>query len=159
MKKMRIYISGKIGEEVISDATRQKFARAEEMLKELNKDNTVINPACVYIQECIQMHYEMKGVRPWYDETLLYAIHWLQTCTAVYMLADWKESPGATAEYWYAVATKRDIYFESEKDAREHATRWFFQHAEQFIGDKRPWDEVLEEFLTDVVKKLWMPID
>ena len=27
---MRIYISGKIGEEVISDATREKFAKAEE---------------------------------------------------------------------------------------------------------------------------------
>ena len=30
---MRIYISGKIGEEVISDATREKFARAERMLE------------------------------------------------------------------------------------------------------------------------------
>lgn len=30
---MLIYISGKIGEEVISEATRQKFAKAEEMLK------------------------------------------------------------------------------------------------------------------------------
>ena len=31
---MRVYISGKIGEEVISEATRQKFERAERMLEE-----------------------------------------------------------------------------------------------------------------------------
>ena len=30
---MRVYISGKIGEEVLSEATRQKFARAEELLQ------------------------------------------------------------------------------------------------------------------------------
>jgi hypothetical protein len=29
---MRVYISGKIGEEVLSEATRKKFARAEKML-------------------------------------------------------------------------------------------------------------------------------
>ncbi len=28
MKTMKVYISGKIGEEVISEATRQKFAKA-----------------------------------------------------------------------------------------------------------------------------------
>ena len=39
MEARRIYISGKICEEVISDATRQKFARAEEMLKELKNQN------------------------------------------------------------------------------------------------------------------------
>ena len=31
---MKVYISGKIGEEVISEATRQKFAEAEQMLRE-----------------------------------------------------------------------------------------------------------------------------
>ena len=30
---MKVYISGKIGEEVLSEATRQKFAKAEQMLK------------------------------------------------------------------------------------------------------------------------------
>lgn len=30
---MKVYISGRIGEEVISDETRQRFAKAEEMLK------------------------------------------------------------------------------------------------------------------------------
>ena len=50
MTGFRIYISGKIGEEVISEATRQKFAKAEELVKEaFGEENvTVINPACDY---------------------------------------------------------------------------------------------------------------
>lgn len=43
---MRVYISGKIGEEVISDETRQKFAAAQKMLEDRLSDmSTVINPA------------------------------------------------------------------------------------------------------------------
>ena len=77
MYGFRIYISGKIGEEVISEATRQKFAKAEELLKEcFGEENiVVINPACDYIQEAIKMHYSMKGINPWYEETLLYMLH------------------------------------------------------------------------------------
>lgn len=156
---MRIYISGKIGEKVISEATRQKFARAAKMLAAHgDKKNTVIDPASEYIQMCIETHYSMKGQAPWYDETLLYMLHWLQTCTAVYMLADWKKSPGATAEYWYAVAAGRSIYFENEQDAREHARRWFWAHAEEYTDDERPWDVVLKEFEDEAVKKIWLPI-
>ena len=40
MKK--IYISGKIGEEVLSDETRKKFAKAEKMLR--SKGYDVFNP-------------------------------------------------------------------------------------------------------------------
>lgn len=157
---MRIYISGKIGEKVISEATRQKFARAAKMLAAHgDKKNTVIDPASEYIQMCIETHYSMKGQAPWYDETLLYMLHWLQTCTAVYMLADWKKSPGATAEYWYAVAAGRSIYFESEQDAREHARLWFWAHAEEYTDDERPWDVVLKEFEDEAVKKIWLPIE
>lgn len=39
---MKVYISGKIGEVVISEATRKKFAKAEEMLKA--KGYEVFNP-------------------------------------------------------------------------------------------------------------------
>ena len=38
----KVYISGKIGEEVLSDATREKFARAEDMLR--SKGYDVFNP-------------------------------------------------------------------------------------------------------------------
>ncbi|MBR6188075.1 MAG: DUF4406 domain-containing protein [Prevotella sp.] len=116
MYGFRIYISGKIGEEVISEATRQKFAKAEELLKEcFGEENiVVINPACDYIQEAIKMHYSMKGINPWYEETLLYMLHWLETCTAIYMLPDFLDSPGAKAEHAFAIATKKKIFYADE---------------------------------------------
>ena len=116
MTGFRIYISGKIGEEVISEATRQKFAKAEELVKEaFGEENvTVINPACDYIQEAIKMHYSMKGIKPWYEETLLYMLHWLEACTAIYMLPDFLDSPGAKAEHAFAIATKKRIFYADE---------------------------------------------
>ena len=53
---MRVYISGKIGGEVISDATRQKFARAEEMLKA--KGYQVFNPCDERWQKILRREYE-----------------------------------------------------------------------------------------------------
>lgn len=116
MTGFRIYISGKIGEEVISEATRQKFAKAEQMLKEVfgEENVTIINPACDYIQDAIKMHYSMKGVNPWYEETLLYMLHWLETCSAIYMLPDFLDSPGAKAEHAFAIATKKRIIYADE---------------------------------------------
>ena len=116
MYGFRIYISGKIGEEVISEATRQKFAKAEELLMEcFGEENiVVINPACDYIQDALKMHYSMKGINPWYEETLLYMLHWLETCTAIYMLPDFLNSPGAKAEHAFAIATKKKIFYADE---------------------------------------------
>ena len=62
---MRVYISGKIGGEVISDATRQKFARAEEILKA--KGYQVFNPCDERWQKILRREYEHDNyVRsPW----------------------------------------------------------------------------------------------
>lgn len=116
MNRFRIYISGKIGEEVISEATRQKFAKAEELLKDVFGAEIVdvINPAADHIQDALKMHYSMKGINPWYEETLLYMLHWLETCTAIYMLPDFLNSPGAKAEHAFAIATKKKIFYADE---------------------------------------------
>ena len=116
MNRFRIYISGKISEEVISEATRQKFAKAEELLNEcFGEENiVVINPAADHIQDALKMHYSMKGVNPWYEETLLYMLHWLESCTAIYMLPDFLDSPGAKAEHAFAIATKKKIFYADE---------------------------------------------
>lgn len=113
MNGFRIYISGKIGEEVISEATRQKFAKAEELLEDVfgAENIVVINPAADHIQDALKMHYSMKGVNPWYEETLLYMLHWLESCTAIYMLPDFLDSPGAKAEHAFAIATKKKIFY------------------------------------------------
>lgn len=116
MNGFRIYISGKIGEEVISEATRQKFAKAEELLEDVfgAENIVVINPAADHIQDALKMHYSMKGVNPWYEETLLYMLHWLESCTAIYMLPDFLDSPGAKAEHAFAIATKKKIFYADE---------------------------------------------
>ena len=36
----------------------------------------------------------------------------LVQCDAIYLLKDWRDSPGATAEYYYAKACGKEILFE-----------------------------------------------
>lgn len=122
---MRVYISGKIGEEVISDATRQKFARAEEMLKA--KGYEVFNPCDERWQKVLRREYEHdKYVEsPWltskfpdfYAYCLLRDLMVLATKDAIYMLADWTESGGANVELDFARATGKQLFWESKEDA------------------------------------------
>ena len=122
---MRVYISGKIGEEVISDATREKFARAEEMLKA--KGYEVFNPCDERWQKILRREYEHdKYVKsPWltskfpdfYAYCLLRDLMVLATKDAIYMLADWTESDGANVELDFARATGKQLFWESKEDA------------------------------------------
>ena len=128
---MRIYISGKIGEEVISDATRAKFARAERML--MAKWYRVFNPADPFFNRCIvnaarrawdrdKEQAASKGDWEWdkplYDYILLEDLNTLHGCDAIYMLADWEESDGANVELDFARATGKRIFWEREEDAQ-----------------------------------------
>lgn len=125
MKKMKIYISGKIGEEVISDDTRQKFAKAEAMLKA--KGFEVFNPTCDEWQRHVRMMYEKdrNAKEPWlegkfpdlYGYTLLRDLMVLSTKDAIYMLADWTKSDGANVELDFAWATGKQIFWENKEDA------------------------------------------
>ena len=107
---MRVYISGKIGEGVISEATRQKFAKAEEMLKANGYET--FNPTDGEWQEHLHKAYKLdREVQPYgekvdfYSYALLRDMMVLATCDAVYFLEDWTESKGAVAERDFAVAT------------------------------------------------------
>ena len=135
---MRVYISGKIGGEVISDATRQKFARAEEMLKA--KGYQVFNPCDERWQKILRREYEHDNYvqSPWltdkfpdfYAYCLLRDLMVLSTKDAIYMLADWTESDGANVELDFARATGKQLFWESEEDAlvfrndEEHYNVW-----------------------------------
>jgi len=120
MKKQKlIYISGKMGEKRLSKATVRKFEVAQEKL--LNEGWVVINPASPVFQRSAQKHVEIEekkwqdlkfGEFDWYAWLLLWDMHSLALCDAIYMLKDWQESPGATAEYYYAKACKKEIIFE-----------------------------------------------
>ena len=114
-----IYISGKMGEKVLSEATVKKFEVAQEKL--LNDGWTVINPASPVFQRNAQKHVRIEekkwqdlefGEFDWYALLLLWDMHSLALCDAIYMLKDWQDSPGATAEYYYAKACGKEIIFE-----------------------------------------------
>lgn len=78
---MRVYISGKIGEEVISDETRQKFAAAQKMLEDRLSDmSTVINPASEEFQETMEQAFKWREIPMNYQDILLYDLQWLRTC-------------------------------------------------------------------------------
>lgn len=122
---MKVYISGKIGEEVISEATRQKFARAEEMLKA--KGYEVFNPCDARWQRILEREYGNDSYvkSPWltgrfpefYAYALLRDLMVLSTKDAIYMLADWTKSDGANVELDFARATGKQLFWESKEDA------------------------------------------
>lgn len=91
----RIYISGKIGEEVISDATRQKFAKAERALGEhFNLDFCeIINPASEALQEAMDVDFRWRQIPKNLPDILLYDLQWLRTCDTICLLHDWGSHP------------------------------------------------------------------
>lgn len=122
---MKVYISGKIGEEVISDATRQKFARAEKMLKA--KGYEVFNPCSTAWQHCLKRGYESQSFEkdgipanaiPFYDYCILRDLMCLSLKDTVYFLEDWDKSPGANVEHSFAMATGKKMLWQRLEDAQ-----------------------------------------
>lgn len=119
----RVYISGKIGEEKLSEATRQKFTKAEEMLKARGFE--VFNPTSEEWQAHLRIRYEedSKAYQPYidgggmpdfYTYTLLRDLMALSVKDAIYMLADFLDSKGAKTEYAFAIATGKQVYYDDE---------------------------------------------
>lgn len=122
---MKVYISGKIGEEVISDATRQKFARAEEMLRAKGYD--VFNPCNAAWQRVLEAGYKTQKFEedgmpantiPFYDYCLLRDLMAMSAKEAVYFLDDWDKSPGAGTEHSFAMATGKKLLWQRLEDAQ-----------------------------------------
>ena len=111
---MKIYISGKIGEMVISDKTREKFEKAEKRLKA--EGHEVINPAChdfqVMVTTWVDAIVDSGFDQDYYAETLLQDLDWLKKCDAIYLLSDYQDSPGALVELAFARAIGIDIIYE-----------------------------------------------
>lgn len=98
---MKAYISGKIGEEVLSDATIKKFASAEKFLK--GKRYKVFNPTKSGYGKIAENTAKANGTT-FYREILLLDIIALQQCDMICLLPDWSDSPGAKAELFFAEA-------------------------------------------------------
>lgn len=114
---MRVYISGKIGEEVLSEATRQKFAKAEQMLKA--KGFETFNPTTSGLGAHAESLVKAADYKTtFYQEILLCDLVQLAQCDAIYMLADWSKSNGANVELDFAVATGKGRFWELEEDAK-----------------------------------------
>ena len=118
---MKVYISGKIGEEVISDATRRKFALAEKMLRA--KGYEVFNPTDALVQQKLKAAWGRRVAENWdypiefYPFVLLRDLYDLAKCDAVYFLEDWESSPGANVEHCYAMATRKKMLWQRLEDA------------------------------------------
>lgn len=119
---MRVYISGKIGEETISEATRQRFAKAEKML--MAKGYDTFNPTSEEWEEHLNKAYLIdRDVQPFgervnfYTYALLRDMMVLATCDAVYFMEDWEGSPGANTEYFFAHAIGKKKLWQKREDA------------------------------------------
>lgn len=103
---MRIYLSGKIGGEVLTDEVRQKFADAEKALAA--KGYEVINPTTSGMGKSADMmvaELKRKGFTvSWYSQILLLDLYALSLVDGICLLPDWWDSPGAIVEKAYAEA-------------------------------------------------------
>ena len=168
---MRVYISGKIGEEVISEATRRKFARAEEMLKA--KGYEVFNPCDERWQRLLKREYEGDQYvkSPWlagkfpdfYTYCLLRDLMVLSTKDAVYFLDDYDRSDGSRTEHSFAVATCKRLFFQDRKDACEYLIERMYKEAKA-NGSPVEYDNVNDRndieiaYFTKHLDEAWLPI-
>ena len=122
---MRIYISGKIGELEPIPSTIEKFAKAEEKLRARGFD--VFNPIRMEILKKAKALFrpeftitnEGNSHKPGlYETILLFDLHALYHCHAIYLLEDYKRSPCALTEAAFAVATDKKRFFQNAYHAR-----------------------------------------
>lgn len=165
---MKVYISGKIGEAVISDETREKFDAAEKMLQD--KGYRVFNPTDqVWVCGLQENHRNTVWIFgkdvdfPFYDYCLLKDLQKLALCDAIYMLADWRQSPGARTEHAFASAVGKRFFFED----RFQACEYLCKEMHSLVAKGNPPAEYLENDNTNdaeiaYVKKhldrVWRPI-
>jgi len=166
---MTVYISGKIGEDVISDATREKFKAAEEMLQSLGYE--VFNPASEAWQRVLRYDYleDKKRKNPYlngdFPDFYTYAIlrdnMIIATKDAIFMIYDWIDSPGAKAELAFAKATKKKILWQNKFDAINYLRdKWW---DEEFVGhiiDEKAegtCEDEIDKYIVLNLDEIWLP--
>ena len=150
---MKIYISGKIGEEgeeVLTEATREKFAQAERMLRQLGYD--VFNPTTSGLGATAEEHAKKHGTT-FYREILVCDIIALNLCDAIYMLRDWHNSPGSFVELCFAQATGIDVLFSERADAWDYLNNKFEEEAGT-LHTVASRDEYIDSRINDA----WLPL-
>lgn len=100
-KKVYIYISGKITGDI---SYKAKFKTEAEYLNAEGYE--VINPAETVLPN--------SKLATW-EDYMLVSFAFLNKADEIYMLNDWKQSPGACAEYGFAIAKGMKIRHEEVK--------------------------------------------
>lgn len=104
---MKIYVSGKItGMDRLKAA--EKFCKAETEL--MRRGYTVINPLMVNMA---------LPKATTHEEYMAMSLLMLSMCDTIYMLDNWKDSPGAREEYDYAIKNDYTIMFEGDAPIKE----------------------------------------
>lgn len=106
---MKIYISGKIGKKNPSPETIAKFMRTEDMLRKMGYE--VFNPTTSGLGQHAESLAQKNGTT-FYEEIMLLDQQELKKCDGVFMLDDWRMSPGARSELAFARALLRPVYFD-----------------------------------------------
>ena len=137
---MKVYISGKIGEDEISEATRNKFLNAAKVLAA--EGHEAFNPCGDnWVNDLKRNHERAKAyykrfygeeITEFYTYCLLRDLTALSNLDAICMLPDWESSPGAKAELAFAQAiglkvfelNKNGIIEEFEKGKDCKASFW-----------------------------------
>jgi len=101
-KKQSVFISGKISGEKIADCT-MKFGAAQKELEAQGYE--VLNPLSLV----------NDWETPW-EKAMDITIKAVEECNAIYMLSDWRKSPGAKLEYKHANYLGRMILYQDEKE-------------------------------------------
>ncbi len=112
--RKKVYIAGKIGENYPDEETLRKFERVELFLK--SKCYDVFNPTRSGLGAKAEALAKEKGT-DFYREIMLLDLDALSRCDAICMLPDWRKSPGAKVEFYFALAIDLDImYIKCDKD-------------------------------------------
>ena len=156
---MKVYISGKIGEEVLSDATREKFAKAEDMLRQIGHD--VFNPTTSGLGKLAE-DLAKKNDTDFYREIMILDLGELALCDAIYLLPDHDDSPGAAVELAYANAVGIQPLFADYIQACNYLAGEFWKRIEHGYIDgiamKAPWNEALDAHKKKYIDKFWLPL-
>ncbi len=112
---MKIYISGKIGTETITDEIRDKFNAAAAYIQACGHE--AVNPVDIVHQSVggSYLSHNQVSIDDLYTRHLLYDLALISTCDAIYLLPDWQDSPGAKAEFAFAAAIGKKVAYSIDK--------------------------------------------
>lgn len=160
---MKVYISGKIGEEILSEATIAKFKKAEDMLRE--KGHEPFNPCSEVWQAYLSLSWVMLETRTGMDKYAYYLLEdqkKLAECDAVYFLNDWFVSKGALSEHKFAIAIGKKLIFQEMKTAVSYLRKeWWEHNSEEFINcdsQEGTCDDMVEKYINNHLKEAWLPL-